>query len=115
MFLPESPRYLILKGKIDAAKEAVLSVLGKIPDKESIMEQEIEMMQTVVGTENEKSIGLFQKRNWKPLYITVSLVLFQQATGQPSVLYYAQEIFEKAEIFSESSDASGRRSENTSE
>ena len=34
----------------------------------------------------------------KPLTVGTSLMLFQQITGQPSVLYYAADIFNKAGI-----------------
>jgi len=35
---------------------------------------------------------LTRKENLKPLYIGLSIVLFQQITGQPSVLYYAEQV-----------------------
>lgn len=50
--------------------------------------------------------GLFRGRFLKPLVIGSSLMLFQQITGQPSVLYYAAEIFEKAG-FGAGKDATG--------
>ena len=40
--------------------------------------------------------ALFSKRNIRPLLIGSSLMLFQQITGQPSVLYYAAKIFKDA-------------------
>ena len=39
---------------------------------------------------------LFAKNNVRPLLIGMSLMLFQQITGQPSVLYYAARIFKDA-------------------
>ena len=39
---------------------------------------------------------LFSERNLPPLAIGMSLMLFQQITGQPSVLYYAAKIFKDA-------------------
>lgn len=39
---------------------------------------------------------LTQQRFRRPLLVGSSLMLFQQITGQPSVLYYAQQIFEAA-------------------
>lgn len=39
---------------------------------------------------------LLEKRYFRPLSVGLSLMLFQQITGQPSVLYYAARIFEKA-------------------
>ena len=49
---------------------------------------------------------LFSARNVKPLTVGLSLMLFQQITGQPSVLYYAGKIFEAAG-FGEAKDATG--------
>lgn len=40
--------------------------------------------------------ALFSGRNVRPLLIGSSLMLFQQITGQPSVLYYAAKIFKDA-------------------
>lgn len=39
---------------------------------------------------------LAELRNLRPLLIGTSLMLFQQITGQPSVLYYAASIFKEA-------------------
>ena len=46
--------------------------------------------------------ALFSARNVKPLLIGSSLMLFQQITGQPSVLYYAAKIFKDAGFASDS-------------
>ena len=43
-------------------------------------------------------VGLFRGRYLRPLTVGTSLMLFQQITGQPSVLYYAADIFSKAGI-----------------
>ena len=43
-------------------------------------------------------VGLFKGRYLRPLTVGTSLMLFQQITGQPSVLYYAADIFNKAGI-----------------
>ena len=51
-------------------------------------------------------LGLFRGRYARPLAIGSSLMLFQQITGQPSVLYYAADIFERAG-FSAGKDATG--------
>ena len=47
---------------------------------------------------------LFSERNLPPLAVGTSLMLFQQITGQPSVLYYAAKIF-KAAGFASDADA----------
>lgn len=40
--------------------------------------------------------ALLRPPNVRPLLIGMSLMLFQQITGQPSVLYYAASIFQSA-------------------
>ena len=40
--------------------------------------------------------AVLQPQYRKPLLVGLSLMLFQQITGQPSVLYYAAQIFESA-------------------
>ena len=40
--------------------------------------------------------ALLRPPNVRPLLIGMSLMLFQQITGQPSVLYYAASIFQRA-------------------
>ncbi|GAB4858182.1 Vacuolar glucose transporter 1 [Ancistrocladus abbreviatus] len=55
--------------------------------------------------EKEVSIGeMFRGKYLKALFIGVGLVLFQQITGQPSVLYYAASILQSAG-FSGASDS----------
>ena len=61
--------------------------------------------QTFKNRKNACSGGLaalFSGRNVKPLLIGSSLMLFQQITGQPSVLYYAAKIFKDAGFASDS-------------
>ncbi len=62
--------------------------------------------QTSKNTERDACSGglaaLFSGRNVKPLLIGSSLMLFQQITGQPSVLYYAAKIFKDAGFASDS-------------
>ena len=51
-------------------------------------------------------LGLFRGRYARPLAIGSSLMLFQQITGQPSVLYYAADVFARAG-FSPGKDSTG--------
>ena len=49
---------------------------------------------------------VLEARYVKPLSVGLSLMLFQQITGQPSVLYYAARIFQEAG-FGSAQDAAG--------
>ncbi|KDO66618.1 hypothetical protein CISIN_1g008624mg [Citrus sinensis] len=116
--LPPSPRWLLLravqgKGSLQEYKEQAISALGKLrrrPPGDKLSERQIE--DTLVSLKSsytdEKSEGsfleVFQGPNLKAFIIGGGLVLFQQITGQPSVLYYAGPILQSAG-FSAAADA----------
>ena len=97
--LPDSPRWLAQRG---AVEEDVRLSLQKVRGKSATgdqFEQEVKLIMTQCRGGDMGGGGiqdLFQKRNIKPLYVGLSVVLFQQITGQPSVLYYAEQVFEAA-------------------
>eukprot|EP01023_Acetabularia_acetabulum_P013149 TRINITY_DN16287_c0_g1_i2.p1 TRINITY_DN16287_c0_g1~~TRINITY_DN16287_c0_g1_i2.p1 ORF type:complete len:556 (-),score=93.06 TRINITY_DN16287_c0_g1_i2:290-1795(-) len=102
-WLPASPRWLALSGAGKAdVKNALIRVRGKYGKDEELINSELEQVLKV----GEKAGGmsssvldfskLMQAKNLKPLLIGLSLMIFQQITGQPSVLYYAAKIFQDA-------------------
>jgi sugar porter (SP) family MFS transporter len=94
--LPDSPRWLAQKGGSEAE---VRSALHRVRGKSAVGETFDQEVKALVDPANPTTGGiedLFQKRNLKPLYVGLSVVLFQQITGQPSVLYYAEQVFEAA-------------------
>ncbi|KAJ4832657.1 hypothetical protein Tsubulata_043346, partial [Turnera subulata] len=106
--LPPSPRWLLLRavqGKASFAdyKEKAILALGKLrgrPSGDKVSERQVE--ETLVSLksayEGEESEGnlleVFQGPSLKAFVIGGGLVLFQQITGQPSVLYYAGPILQ---------------------
>ncbi|EOA12659.1 hypothetical protein CARUB_v10027739mg [Capsella rubella] len=116
--LPASPRWLLLravqgKGPLQEYKEKAMLALSKLrgrPPGDKMSEKLIDDAYLSVKTayEDEKSGGsfleVFQGPNLKALTIGGGLVLFQQITGQPSVLYYAGSILQTAG-FSAAADA----------
>ncbi|RHN61013.1 putative major facilitator, sugar transporter, major facilitator superfamily [Medicago truncatula] len=116
--LPESPRWLLLnavqgKGSFQDLKEKAIVSLGKLRgrppgDKESekqIEESLVSLKSAYEDQESEASfLEVFQGPNLKAFVIGGGLVLFQQITGQPSVLYYAGPILQSAG-FSAAADA----------
>ncbi|CAK9322106.1 unnamed protein product [Citrullus colocynthis] len=114
-WLPSSPRWLLLcaiqrKGNMAELKEHAISCLYRlrgavIREKASEEVDEILDELSFLGESEEATIGeIFQGKCLKALIIGAGLVLFQQITGQPSVLYYAPSIFQSAG-FSAASDA----------
>ncbi|XP_020236853.1 D-xylose-proton symporter-like 3, chloroplastic [Cajanus cajan] len=116
--LPPSPRWLLLravqgKGSFQELKEKAIVSLSKLRgrpagDKESekqIEETLVSLKSAYADQESEGNfLEVFQGPNLKAFIIGGGLVLFQQITGQPSVLYYAGPILQSAG-FSAASDA----------
>uniref|UniRef100_A0A5B7B7R2 Putative D-xylose-proton symporter-like 2 n=1 Tax=Davidia involucrata TaxID=16924 RepID=A0A5B7B7R2_DAVIN len=114
-WLPASPRWLILraiqgKGNMQDLRETAICCLFRLRGEaigDSAPEQVDEILAELsyIGEENEATLGeMFRGKCLKALIIGGGLVLFQQITGQPSVLYYAAAILESAG-FSAASDA----------
>ncbi|XP_078430406.1 putative polyol transporter 1 [Wolffia australiana] len=101
MAMPESPRWLVMKGRIDAAKQ----VLYKISDTEE--EAELRLAEIKAAAESSESAA---GDVWKQLLINptptvrriliaaVAIHFFQQASGIDSVVLYSPRVFEKAGI-----------------
>ncbi|CAJ2678897.1 unnamed protein product [Trifolium pratense] len=116
--LPASPRWLLLKavqgkGSFQDLKEKAIVSLSKLRgrppgDKESekqIEESLVSLKSAYADQESEANfLEVFQGPNLKAFIIGGGLVLFQQITGQPSVLYYAGPILQSAG-FSAAADA----------
>ncbi|CAL5219592.1 g1455 [Coccomyxa viridis] len=101
-WLPDSPRWLLLSGagKSRAEKDLVRA-RGSTADAAAVQRELAGIEKSVreaQATEIPGFVGLFKGRYLRPLTVGTSLMLFQQITGQPSVLYYAADIFNKAGI-----------------
>lgn len=118
--LPPSPRWLLLravqgKGHLEEYREKAVRALSKLRGRQraedKVSEKQIEhtLLSLKAAYTNEEETNtsffeLFQGPSLKALIIGGGLVLFQQITGQPSVLYYAGPILQTAG-FSAASDA----------
>lgn len=89
MFIPDSPRWLVLKNRIIEAK-TVLQKTGSANPSEEV--QEIETSITKKDGVNREI--LFSSMYRKPIFLAVIVAMFNQLSGINAVMYYAPRIFE---------------------
>ncbi len=91
VFLPESPRWMVLKGREHKAR----AILQRIRAGENINEEFNEIQQTV---QIEKGTHRLLLAKWvRPiLFISLGLSFFQQVTGINTIIYYAPTILQLA-------------------
>jgi MFS transporter, SP family, arabinose:H+ symporter len=89
--IPQSPRWLVARGKSDEARE----VLHKLGERDA--DQEV---QFIIDSLRRERAGqrehLFQSRYRKPVFLAISIGMFNQLTGINAILYYLNDIFERA-------------------
>lgn len=96
--VPNSPRWLILQKKDDAAGLEVLQQLFGAAKAQELL---VEIKQDLV--QNTEKIKVFTKKYSFPLTLAFLLAFFNQLSGINFVLYYAAEILENAGFASQDS------------
>ena len=94
-FLPESPRWLILKGHVDQARAS----LRRLRDEHWDVDGELQEMVLTARAEAGSGVGyraLFEPHIRPALIVAVGLFFLQQLSGINAVIYYAPEIFNQA-------------------
>ncbi|QKJ86032.1 Arabinose-proton symporter [Paramixta manurensis] len=93
--VPESPRWLMRKGRDRHALEVLLTIN---PDEPTAKEQ-LQAIQSALHSEPKSRLReLFAPRLRKSLVIGFCVALFQQITGINAIFYYAPEIFKTAGV-----------------
>ena len=89
--IPRSPRWLVKKGRLSEAR-AVLEAIGE----ENI---ENEVRDIAASVELESGAGaepLFSRKYAFPIFLAVSIAMFNQLSGINAILYYLNDIFAHA-------------------
>lgn len=90
LFLPNSPRWLVCKGRLPNAK----ATLQKIRSTSNVDEEINEIQASIEQKSNWRL--LLQRWTWPALFICLGLGFFQQFTGINTIIYYAPTVFQMA-------------------
>lgn len=89
--VPESPRWLTIKGNITKAKSILIKYIGQ---KET--ELEIEEIRESLKTEKKSKNLILEPGIKLAIFLGVSLAVLQQFTGIDAIIYYGPRIMEQA-------------------
>src|ERR1700758_635495 len=85
--IPRSPRWLVKKKRVEEARD-VLRVIGQ-----ENYEAELQEIVQSIDTEHASSDALFSWKYRVPIFLAVSIGMFNQLSGINAVLYYINDIF----------------------
>ena len=90
--VPKSPRWLMIKGNEEEAKNVLVAIHGQeMADKEFV-----EIKESIEKEGSVEKVSIFKKSLFPIVVIGTVLSVLQQFTGINAVLYYGADIFEQA-------------------
>lgn len=100
-FIPESPRWLVLKRGEDFKALAILRIINPLNCDEEL--KAIKASQKESESASAGSGNLFNRQYRTPVFLAVAFAFFNQVSGINAIIYYAPRIFEMAGLGAHSS------------
>ncbi|MGO8717998.1 MAG: sugar porter family MFS transporter [Acidobacteriaceae bacterium] len=94
-----SPRWLVMQGRVDQARHALLR--AGTPDHEAELQ---DIVASIHLDRQAKDEPLLSKKYRLPIFLAVTIAVFNQLTGINAIIYYMNDIFAAAGFSSLSSD-----------
>eukprot|EP01147_Barroeca_monosierra_P001071 gene1071-4302_t len=94
IFLPKSPRWLLIKNRQSLARKN----LALLREGEVNIDAELDQIQITINQQKAQRLSMLftNPQLFKCMVVGCGLVLLQQFTGQPNVLYYGSTVFKAA-------------------
>ncbi|CAL8133475.1 unnamed protein product [Orchesella dallaii] len=97
IFIPETPRYLLTKGRASEASDSLTWLRQNLSAHEIEVElKQIEASVNDVLAEKSSFRDLFEYRHLYPTSLMIGIMLFQQLSGVNAVIFYTTDIFHSA-------------------
>jgi sugar porter (SP) family MFS transporter len=97
--IPRSPRWLVSKNRLDEARD-VLRMTGE----ENVESDLTEIVESIDAEHGHAHESLFSRTYAFPIFLAVSIAMFNQLSGINAILYYLNDIFARAGFSKMSSD-----------